>query len=81
MRIEEKEKVVYLSQIFKFDKRNFDGLAGGALKMYSERNSRLGGISKRTIENNSLHGKFLAAKLRGTSTLFFPMSRPKGVRR
>ncbi len=31
MRIEGKEKVVYLSQIFKFDKRNFDALAGGAL--------------------------------------------------
>ena len=31
MRIEGKGKVVYLSQIFKFDKRNFDALAGGAL--------------------------------------------------
>ncbi len=32
------------------------------LKMHSERNSRLGGISERTIiENNSLHWKLLAA--------------------
>jgi hypothetical protein len=39
------------------------------LKMYSDRNSRLGGISERTIiENNSLHWKLLAAKLRGAST-------------
>jgi hypothetical protein len=37
--------------------------------MYSYRNSRLGGNCERTIiENNSLHLKLLAAKLRGAST-------------
>jgi len=36
--------------------------------MYSARNSRLGGISERTIiEINSLHLKLLAGKLRGAS--------------
>ena len=32
LRIDRKEHKVYLSQVFKFDKKHFDAYAGGALK-------------------------------------------------
>jgi hypothetical protein len=32
MRIDHKEKKVYLSQVFKFDKKHFDAYAGGVLQ-------------------------------------------------